>query len=146
MDVKKWKRTVDGMERSYSILLAIASAPWTVLDSGVYPQVPCRHPAFSLNSSYLWSTSRLSAEGWPPLRACDSGVSACQQMPQAFPRSVSTSLQAGNRPLCTGGIVPVTTFAGAKRSSLNGLPCGQPPVAFACVPLVCTADVGAEIP
>lgn len=46
-EVLRWRRTVDGMERSHSLLLAISS-PWIVLDSEVYLQVPCRHLAFRL--------------------------------------------------------------------------------------------------
>lgn len=42
--VLRWRKMVDGMERLCSLLLAISS-PWIMLDSEVYLQVPCRHPA-----------------------------------------------------------------------------------------------------
>lgn len=47
VEVLRWRRTVDGMERSRSLLLAISS-PWIVLDSEVYLQVPSRHLALRL--------------------------------------------------------------------------------------------------
>lgn len=47
VEVLRWRRTVDGMERSRSLLLAISS-PLIVLDSEMYLQVPSRHLALRL--------------------------------------------------------------------------------------------------
>jgi len=88
VEVLRWRRTVDGMERLCRLLLAMSS-PWITLDSEVHLQVPCRHPAPSAEAQ---ATCGIPAgcpiDGWPPLGACGSGVSVCQQMPQPSPLGV----------------------------------------------------------
>lgn len=130
VEVLRWGRTVDGMERLCSLLLAISS-PWIMLDSEVYQQVPCGHPASVIEAQ---ATSGVPAgcptSRWPPLGACGSGVSVCQQMSRPSPPgSVNAGVQAGIRRLCTGGMAPATSIATAGRSLHLVLPCAQPPAA-----------------
>lgn len=87
VEVLRWRRAVDEMERLCSLLLAVSSS-WITLDSGVCLQVLRRHLASSIETQATSGVPAGCPKGWwwPPLGAFGSGVSVCQQMSQPSPR------------------------------------------------------------
>lgn len=91
------------MERLCSLLLPVSS-PCIMLDSEMYLQVPCRHPASSIEAQ---ATSGVPAGcpigRWPPLGACGTWRISVSANASAFPPGVLMQVPRQGLDVCALG-------------------------------------------